>query len=180
MAVASPGAFLATRIPESLKDKSPLSPTCAQSPPWQLDQGTGCHVQTFLGHLQGWGVHYLPGHPFSMPDHPFSEEIPPERSKVLGQGPWANTRRNKTTQLSAGTREQHKGRPFWSCFPTEMFFQLPFTALQETFILNNNRSDSRRDVTTLRGGSRVSAPALLLGQECRLLHESWRAGGISC
>ena len=31
----------------------------------------------FFEHLQGWGLHHLPGHPGPMPDHSFSKEIFP-------------------------------------------------------------------------------------------------------
>jgi len=35
-----------------------------------LNHAPGHHVHTFLKHLQGWGIHCLPGQTIPMPDYP--------------------------------------------------------------------------------------------------------------
>ena len=60
--------------------KRPLrssSPTINPTPPCVLNQVLKCHIYTFFGHLQGWGLHHCPGQPGPMPDHSFSMEIFP-------------------------------------------------------------------------------------------------------
>jgi len=65
--------------------KRPLrssSPTIHPTPPCLLNRIPKCHIYMFFEHLQGWGLHRLPGQPVPMPDHSFSEEffpnIPPK------------------------------------------------------------------------------------------------------
>ena len=60
--------------------KRPLrssSPTINPTLPCLLNHITKCHVYTFFEHLQGWGLHPLPGQPVPMPDRSFSKEIFP-------------------------------------------------------------------------------------------------------
>ena len=50
--------------------KRPLrspSPTIRPTPPCLLNHIPKCHIHTFFEHLQGWGLHHLPGQPVPMP-----------------------------------------------------------------------------------------------------------------
>ena len=61
--------------------KRPLrssSPTTQPTPLFLLNHVLKCHIYTFFKHLQGWGLHHLPGQPVPMPDCSFSKEIFPD------------------------------------------------------------------------------------------------------
>ena len=60
--------------------KRPLrwsSPTIHPTPPCLLNHIPNCHIYTFFEHLQGWGLHHIPGQPVPMSDHSFSKQIFP-------------------------------------------------------------------------------------------------------
>lgn len=42
----------------------------------QPAQSTECHVQSFLEHLQGQGLHHFPAQPLPVPDNALHEENP--------------------------------------------------------------------------------------------------------
>lgn len=55
----------------------PSSPTHDLTPPYQLDPGTKCYIQSFLKYLQGrWFLHF-PGQHILEPNHSFYEEFFP-------------------------------------------------------------------------------------------------------
>jgi len=60
--------------------KRPLrssSPIINPTPPFLLKHIPKCHIYTFFEHLQGWGLHHIPGQPVPMPEHSFTKEMFP-------------------------------------------------------------------------------------------------------
>lgn len=64
------------------------SPSCAWSLPCHPAQSTECHVQLFLGYLQGLGLCLLPGKP--LPISESHEEIPPDLTWTFSGGAWGH------------------------------------------------------------------------------------------
>ncbi|XP_051631385.1 uncharacterized protein LOC127464952 isoform X2 [Manacus candei] len=64
-------------IPGSLRlerSSQVITPTLCPTPTLSPAQSTECHLQSLLGHLQGWGLPHLPGQPLPMFNSPFQEE----------------------------------------------------------------------------------------------------------
>ena len=67
-----------TQVGRGIKDHEAPTPLPGRATklPCLLDQVTQGPIQSGLGHLQGWGIHNVPGQPVPRPHHSPSKEIP--------------------------------------------------------------------------------------------------------